>query len=565
MAITFSCHCGKQIKVADKFAGRRAKCPACGGAVTIPQPDASDIDADLVYEALGAQADRESEPAAGATCSACDKPMQEGAVFCTHCGYNRLSQTYVKSAKAYEADEKEPKAPLLVLAGIELNWWKLAVIVIPVIAIPVWYFTGPARDVHVLDVQTVNIVESINAGETREPFNLLTQEGDMSLGIKAVQSKSNPHPMIGGLEETYSLGSNDALVVTRPDESGDHIELEVALKQGAIRDMGRTSMYDSIIDGGDFKLVPIDGGTPLDARLLYHRFDSGAELDLGGADTTNYRTLFPSEPTGLDVDKESGTISGKAYWDQPHAKGQITFASSYSDGDYPAAKGLNANGKVTLTNNAGTTVNMDYAGGSLNIDWDPGATGHWSKRRYDHYSQFSPWHRYHFGLLFKRPEDGGKYKLTYCDKPVATVLIDPAPPPKTPSVSPVKRAKAKNKAAAPSSSSNNPLEYFDVLVAGRQQARGIVSASNMRQIGLGLQIYLDQNGQVWPDRLDQLRNVLSGYELVMVNPRTGDNPGFIYIRPEPGAEPTTTAVLFESSQGKPDPNGAVLYADGHIE
>ena len=87
----------------------------------------------------------------------------------------------------------------------------------------------------------------------------------------------------------------------------------------------------------------------------------------------------------------------------------------------------------------------------------------------------------------------------------------------------------------------------------------------MRQIGLGLQIYLDQSGQVWPERLDQLKKVIGGYEKIMVNPRTGADPGFIYVRPEPGVDPSTTPVLYEALQGKPDPNGAVLYADGHIE
>ena len=36
MSISFACACGKQLKVADAHAGKRAKCPACGHPVTVP-------------------------------------------------------------------------------------------------------------------------------------------------------------------------------------------------------------------------------------------------------------------------------------------------------------------------------------------------------------------------------------------------------------------------------------------------------------------------------------------------------------------------------------------------
>jgi hypothetical protein len=37
MAISFSCECGKFIKVRDEYAGKRAKCPACGKNTLIPE------------------------------------------------------------------------------------------------------------------------------------------------------------------------------------------------------------------------------------------------------------------------------------------------------------------------------------------------------------------------------------------------------------------------------------------------------------------------------------------------------------------------------------------------
>jgi hypothetical protein len=49
MVITLPCACGKSLKVNADLAGRRVKCPACGGVVAVPPPgdDAGlDLEAD---------------------------------------------------------------------------------------------------------------------------------------------------------------------------------------------------------------------------------------------------------------------------------------------------------------------------------------------------------------------------------------------------------------------------------------------------------------------------------------------------------------------------------------
>src|SRR5262245_24263110 len=39
MPINLACACGKQLRVADDFAGRQGRCPACGRLLEIPQWD----------------------------------------------------------------------------------------------------------------------------------------------------------------------------------------------------------------------------------------------------------------------------------------------------------------------------------------------------------------------------------------------------------------------------------------------------------------------------------------------------------------------------------------------
>lgn len=41
MPITFACPCGKQLKVGDEHAGKRAKCPACAAVLEVPTVEPS--------------------------------------------------------------------------------------------------------------------------------------------------------------------------------------------------------------------------------------------------------------------------------------------------------------------------------------------------------------------------------------------------------------------------------------------------------------------------------------------------------------------------------------------
>jgi hypothetical protein len=38
MPVTFSCACGKTLRIADEHAGKRVKCPACQAISTVPAP-----------------------------------------------------------------------------------------------------------------------------------------------------------------------------------------------------------------------------------------------------------------------------------------------------------------------------------------------------------------------------------------------------------------------------------------------------------------------------------------------------------------------------------------------
>lgn len=68
MPIEFACECGKAFKVADEYAGKRTKCPACGQPVVVPTPPAppaeEPADEDAAFRALTDGDDPEPAPRA---------------------------------------------------------------------------------------------------------------------------------------------------------------------------------------------------------------------------------------------------------------------------------------------------------------------------------------------------------------------------------------------------------------------------------------------------------------------------------------------------------------------
>ncbi len=84
MSIAVTCRaCGKRFKAPESMAGRRVRCK-CGDAIRIapvdaaPEPDALDLGALAAGDVMNA-----------ATCPDCHSAMEEDAVLCVQCGYNR--------------------------------------------------------------------------------------------------------------------------------------------------------------------------------------------------------------------------------------------------------------------------------------------------------------------------------------------------------------------------------------------------------------------------------------------------------------------------------------------
>jgi hypothetical protein len=50
MPIQLACTCGKRLKVAEEYAGKRVKCPACKVALVVPEPEEEPIECEVAEE-----------------------------------------------------------------------------------------------------------------------------------------------------------------------------------------------------------------------------------------------------------------------------------------------------------------------------------------------------------------------------------------------------------------------------------------------------------------------------------------------------------------------------------
>ncbi len=106
--------------------------------------------------------------------------------------------------------------------------------------------------------------------------------------------------------------------------------------------------------------------------------------------------------------------------------------------------------------------------------------------------------------------------------------------------------------------------------ADKRRARA-PSTANMREFQSAFSRWRhSEERDEFPASLEEFREggYVSDLDAIMRNPVTGDEPGYLYVKPDkPYSElenPWTTPILYELKNGRVDPDGAVLYANGRL-
>jgi hypothetical protein len=124
MPIRVQCACGAAFAAKDELAGRAVKCPKCQQPLKIPSPGAAAPSAPRSAP-LPSQADSgwsspanrppgpggnlfdevglKTQQAGTAPCPGCAAPLQQNAIICINCGYNRKLGRRMDTVKNIEA------------------------------------------------------------------------------------------------------------------------------------------------------------------------------------------------------------------------------------------------------------------------------------------------------------------------------------------------------------------------------------------------------------------------------------------------------------------------------
>src|SRR5262245_11927631 len=111
---------------------------------------------------------------------------------------------------------------------------------------------------------------------------------------------------------------------------------------------------------------------------------------------------------------------------------------------------------------------------------------------------------------------------------------------------------------------------FFVLVLAGCTNRAEQSRQNMHKIQLAILEHALENGNEWPDSIDEAKDKIRGATLaeVLKNPDTGDDPGYEYVKPK--IKPNVAGygsqvMLYQLRNGKRDTTLKVGFAAAKVD
>jgi len=618
VSIELTCgECGKTLRVADKYAGRRASCPACRAPVDIPakddeledleelepldespaegsaddEGDADDSGYSLDEDALGALAPSSAPPPQPVT----QAEQLEAA------GLAAPAETKGKShgSKPLPGHEAKPeltdREKASRAAARRSLITKLVMVVVVLGAIgggAYWYMTTLGAMVQVVSSQSVRAVHALDGIDSNDPNQTMSSQ------------LLNP---MAAMREGITMGGGDGLYVTRPDGGGDYQLVVLDIREGMMKSRNQWSGMNVQFRASEFEVVTDTGQTVQPVML---RAQVGGPVEVSLDKGSSPEPVLPAGYTPASADYESKGRNEKAagtltFDGSNGVTGEVTYRSLRAFNPSPGVSGVTVNGELSLRDPSGLRLDYAYNGYAAEVDWPNDATGWISTDRYL-LGSVTTMEMHQTALLIPKPAGATRLTINLGGEKLLAISTTASTGPPT-SPTPAKprnntpgnpvtnqvanatgsvtsgntnqgnasQASAGNNAggsnANPNASSSgsqstNPLGYFSALAQARENASGIESAKQMQQIGVAIEIYRQQNDDAFPETLDQLQGILNerGIEGLLTNPRKGEDDGYIYEPPGPDDDLADTPILWESRAGYKNLSGRVLYADGSV-
>jgi hypothetical protein len=348
-----------------------------------------------------------SAPPGMTLCNYCHKPYPFRETSCPHCGCDELGRQVKKD------DRKQEKAALHVM-GIACTPRNIAIVATLFLAmmyLGYWFFTGPAAKFRYYDMQVVqgSVLMQVGIAERGGIKGMLGMSG----GDGATKAGSATLNDDAG---TLKAGGHNDLYAVHPDATGQYILLDMAIQQSVLEQNNSRSGYDMMLVSNDYKLK--SGSTVVQGTLLMEQLPNTLTLSLN--ESNNLHGVIPKgivpEKLSWEGDFNRIPIRGDTtFTGTQGAIGKLDFYIFSMEKDAMGAKGMSVTGNLQYTSPQGIKAVFTYNGYDMNLDVDAKCQVWRSIKDEKVKASWSPWHQYHFRVIFPKPP-AGQYELTFMDK-----------------------------------------------------------------------------------------------------------------------------------------------------
>lgn len=591
MPILVACDCGKKLKAPDAAAGKRAKCPGCGKVLAVPAA-AGSIDAATPSSAKAPASPSTSRPAPPQAASnpgpsepASSSPpaaphaiarasndyeisLDLGALAATDPAGAMPRRVELDAPEAAAADTSNaasgstrlvPKPPkeapkhdftLGTFMGIDMdvgNLIKFAILAVFVVA-GIWGWRRLTTDFRIASAVSVDAVPAYGvAFKSKADWKLLNNSPNERLVDLA------------NISGDVVASGPDIIYVTRPDPKGEYILMDVVVSQQLLHEQKQETGIYMIVDAAKFELKSASGTVV--PHMIIMPVKSGFELDTSTVQTADPAGILPpnAKPSRSDVqpDRNTNGTKGTLHFDGSGYQGELTYSSYHYKAEFgPDSLGVDATGRLKFTSAQSMPVNYSYNRG-LAVSWPDDAEG-WCTMRSFMVEKGHLYAKFPVKLIFPKPKGGGVGTIVFAGREVGTINLDKVTS-KTPE---------RPDASKPGGFEEPVTSYLQALADGRKKAQGMVSDIYLRELHRCLFTYVEEHNGEWPENWDELDRAVPGVKAVLArNPRQGTD-GYVYVKPARKlgdlTDPSSVIVIYESKNGKPDPDGDAIYADGRV-
>ncbi|MFG0250444.1 MAG: hypothetical protein ACF8OB_16280 [Phycisphaeraceae bacterium JB051] len=407
-------------------AGSGLQVPPRSAPPTSPQPVSPRDDLASVKPLTSEQVDTRQTPKRGITTSAyCKTQYPFRDPFCPQCGRDDLGHVHDTG----KGKDNEDSARLRIM-GIPCTPVTIGVVATVMLLfgyLGFWFITGPAAKFRYYDMQVVdaNILMTTDVTRTKgiaamTGIGALGGGGGFAGGGDGTQAGSSTLEDDPGF---LTAGSRDSLYAFKPNTAGQHVVLDVAIRQSMLDNNNARSGYDMVLVSSSFTLRQGDKVIP--TMILMESMPNRVEVDLSTG-SSDIKTAYPPGIVPEEIDWDDFNklpIEGKATF--KGAKGLTGDMSFYIYALHPDAinaKGMVINGQLSYVSPDGIQANYTYNGGGMKIDVDPVCEVWRAVPDEKFKADWSPYHQFRFRLIFDRP-DSGKYGLYFQDIHVKNIKI----------------------------------------------------------------------------------------------------------------------------------------------